>query len=134
MADTDELNQLREQIKAFETMLAGLASSTGAGAAMSVGGGGLGQPGQFPTPQPNQAPSQTTNSGYFAGPVGGPNSPLIAPSYAPSGVIFGGGSPFPINPWPARINNSLVAIRDLMNTPLGQQLIEKLKNRNKPVG
>lgn len=137
MADSTELDDIRSQLKAFETLLAGMASATGASSAMGVGGaptmtggvgGGFG--GWLPQNQPQGTPANTANNtGYFAGPVGGPNSPLIAPSYAPSGVIFGGGSPFPVNPWPARINNSLVGLRDLMNTPLGQQLIAKLKAR-----
>ena len=58
--------------------------------------------------------------------VGGPGQPL-GPYFAPQGVMFGGGSPFPVDAGPANLQNALVGLRDLMNTPLGQQAIAKLK-------
>ena len=70
------------------------------------------------------------NAGFFQGPVAGPaEGNQVARSYAPSGVIFGGGSPFPVDPGPARLQNTLVGIRDLIsatnalsNSPIGAKL------------
>lgn len=130
MPESTELDDLRRQLQAYEALLAGMGNATGASAAMGVGGGGNMFGG---TPQPNQPMLQTPTNRNAPGsdpyPVGGPGSPLLGPSYAPSGVIFGGGSPYPIDFGPARLQNALVGIRDLMNTPQGQQLIAKLKAR-----
>ena len=59
-------------------------------------------------------------------PVGGPPGNLVAPSYAPSGVIFGGGSPYKVDDGPAILQNRLVALRDIMRSEGGQALIKKL--------
>ena len=67
--------------------------------------------------------------------VGGPGiGNPAAPTAAPQGVLFAGGSPYKPNFGPARLQNSLVAIRDLLtgssqfaNSPLGQALGAKLK-------
>lgn len=133
MPKSTELDDILNQLKAFEALLTGMANSTGASAAMGVSP-------QWPTqgaPNLNIGAVQRGNpygtsapldSGSWKQAVGGPGQP-IGPSYAPQGVIFGGGSPFPVDPGPARLQNSLVGLRDLMNTPLGQDMIAKLKEK-----
>lgn len=72
--------------------------------------------------------------GIFQVPVGGPGQPL-GPVGMPQGAIFGGGSPVPIDFGPARLQNTLVAVRDLINaseqfrqSDLGKQLGTKLNS------
>lgn len=117
--------------QALLAQLAQLLSASGAGGMMGFGGGAQGGPqaGGNLFQQPNSPPIGQVN------PVGGPGEPPIADNYAPRGTIFLGGSPFKPNFGPARLQNSLVLMENLLNSsqkfsgsPMGQALGEKLKN------
>lgn len=89
---------------------------------------GMQQP-QTPSQQANLPGAGTTIAPY-AGVAGGPP---LAHNFGPQGVLFGGGSPVPVPRDPARLQNTLVAIRDLINagsqfrnSPLGAKLGEFL--------
>ena len=107
----------------YNALMAQLLQQSGAGNLM-----GFQQP-QRPGPstQPTMTNAgQAVNSpGVFQNPVGG----NLAPSYAPQGVMFGGGSPFPVDPGPARLQNTLVGLRDLLSSPVGQQALAALKKK-----
>lgn len=110
-----------EELQAFLATLQSMMKGVGLGAGT---GGGETPTGTAPvmgnsTTNPNRTETVQT-------PVGGPPGNLIAPSYAPSGVIFGGGSPYKVDEGPAILQNNLVALRDIMRSEMGQSLIKRL--------
>ena len=110
-----------EQVKAFYAFLDKFMQQSGAGGLM-----GFDQPqGQQGPFNPMNAGQAVSNPGVFANPVGG----NLAPSYGPQGVIFPGGSPFPVDPGPAKLQNTMVGLRDLLASPIGQQALAALKKK-----
>ena len=127
-----------EEQRMLLAQLAQLLQSSGAGNLMQMGGGG-----QFPAGanagQPQQpganlfAPPQRV-PGIQNVPVGGPANPNLADSFGPRGTIFLGGSPFKPDFGPARLQNSLVFAKELLDSSqafaqsdMGRALSEKLK-------
>ena len=107
--------------KQYDALLAQLLQQSGAGGLLG-----------FNQPQPQQGPISPTNAGQaisnpgvFQNPVSG----NLAPSYGPQGVIFPGGSPFPVDPGPAKLQNTMVGLRDLLASPIGQQALAALKKK-----
>ena len=120
-------NEMDPQSQRFFQFLEKFMQSSGAGDLMSFGGENQGP--NLADPQaginPMLAGQAVNRPGVFQKPVSG----QLAPSYGPQGVIFGGGSPYPVDPGPARLQNTMVGLRDLLNSPLGQQAIAQLKKK-----
>ena len=142
MANNSLLESIRAQLQDPNTQnllaqIAQLQSITGAGPLMGFGGGGQGT-----TPQgggifgpPQQGAPQRDFQGFYQEPVERPGQAPSTPNYGPQGTIFLGGSPFKPDFGPARLQNSLVFARDLLNSSsqfaesdMGRALADKLKN------
>jgi hypothetical protein len=120
MADPNALEDLNKLYASLEEQLKMLAQNSGGNQLSQLGGMG-----------PQQPPQEQV----FTRPVGGPGE-AIGPMFGPRGTIFGGGSPVPVPYGPARLNNSLVAIRDLINaarmvkdSPLGQKAFPAMRDK-----
>lgn len=93
----DEVNRIVQTQLA--TLLAGMGNGT------FGGGQGLGAGVGFNTNQ---------NRGPWAHPIGGPGGVPATQGYAPSGLIFPGGSPFPVDQRAVQLQNAMIVMRDLL--------------------
>lgn len=112
MADP-QMDQLQQAFMAQLAQLQQLLQMSGGNQLSQLGGMNL--------------PNQQGQTGYRPLPVGEPGQP-VGQSGMPQGVMFGGGSPFPVDFGPARLQNALIGIRDLINaasqfknSPLGKK-------------
>lgn len=123
-----------EMLARFVMFMRNLEQQTGADKFMRVGPDGPNGPDGPSQGGPTYpgSPTGTTvprNSGEWKGSVGGPGQAPLVPNYAPQGVLFSGGSPFPVDDGPAIMQNQMIAIRDIMNSPLGQRAISAIKEK-----
>jgi hypothetical protein len=110
-----EIAQLKAQIAQLQAGMSGqnlLQFGNIAGPVMGAGG-------QAPAPRD---PTFATAPQGYAGLPG-------AAGFAPSGVMFAGGSPWPVSPHPANVQNGMVAATLALNTLNKLGLLDKLFGR-----